>query len=192
MRRLILGISLLALASTPVLIHQQARAQTHRLTADLGYGLVGAGDILIPTGRLGYAREVVSHVDIVGETRLTHLQRFGNNNPTRRGNYSYLDLSVGLSIHPLDTKNHRLDVGFFGTIRRRWETRVTRAQLGSDGKVISITYERRTSVDAGYLLRFGYSYRLSEKMRLGLHAHGYTYQEGTSIFLVGLTVDYLL
>jgi hypothetical protein len=58
--------------------------------------------------------------------------------------------------------------------------------------VAQVWYERRTSVDLGYQLRAGYSYRLTSSFRLGAHMHGYTYREGTSLFLFGLTVDYLL
>jgi hypothetical protein len=190
--RTLIGICLIAFAATPHLPDQQARAQSQRLTGDFAYGIVGSGDILSPSGRLGYAREIVSHVDVVGETRFSHLQRFGNEDPLSRGNFTYLDVSIGPSIHPLDTENHRIDLGLYGTVRHRWETRAIRARVGSGGELISITYERRTSFDAGYLLRFGYSYRISRKVRLGLHAHGYTYQEGTSVFLVSLTMDYLL
>jgi hypothetical protein len=54
-----------------------------------------------------------------------------------------------------------------------------------------VRYERDQSTDIGYLLRTGYSYRLTSSVHLGAHMHGYTYREGTTLFLFGLAVYYL-
>jgi hypothetical protein len=44
----------------------------------------------------------------------------------------------------------------------------------------------------GYLLRAGYNYRIARSFWVGAHMHGYTYQEGTPLFLFGLSLDYEL
>ena len=79
-------------------------------------------------------------------------------------------------------------------MRGRWETRtIELKRLYVDGQpteVIAHNTERRTSADTGFFLRAGYSYRLSQSFWIGGHMNGYTYQEGTSLFLFTLSVDY--
>jgi hypothetical protein len=190
--RYLFVFSLLALFLIP-----PVQAQQHRLTGELAVGKIGAGDHLIPSAQLGYSREIWSYVDVTASTRFSFIETYGSRFLLSRGSFSYLDGAVGLTIRPFDTDHHRLDVGLSGAIRGRWETRATRAKARTDSngeieEIIFIDYERRKSADVGYLLRAGYSYRISSSVRLGAHLHGYTYQEGTSLFVFGLSVDYTL
>lgn len=172
------------------------QAQNSRLTSEMGVANIGSGGQLIPSGRIGASSRLVSYVDLVFDLRFSHLQTFGNPDFPQRGNFSYLDGSVGLSLHPVDTDRHRLDLGLSGAARKRWETRLVQADvtIGENGDLVPVeeVYEHRSSVDVGYMLRLGYSYKLSSKFRIGVQLHGYTYHEGTSLYIAGLTCGYLL
>ena len=165
------------------------------LSVESGMGIVGSGDHLIPSGQVTYAREIFSHVDATTRLRFSHIQTYGSEWLLQRANLTYLDGSVGLTVHPLDSDHHRIDLGLSATLRGRWERRATRARIrpGPDGRrETRVWYERRSSADVGYLLRAGYNYRIAESFWMGFHMHGYTYQEGTPLFLFGLSLDYEL
>ena len=180
-----------------------SHAQNHHLKGGVGYGIVGSGDHRIPSAHLGYARQILSHLDATAHLRFSRTRRWKPLDPSPGvpHDLSYLDGSIGLLLHPIDSKHHRLDLGIGGAMRGRWETRtIELKRLYVDGQptyvdgqpteVIAHNTERRTSADTGFFLRAGYSYRLSQSFWIGGHMNGYTYQEGTSLFLFTLSVDY--
>lgn len=175
-----------------------SQAQNHHLKGGAGYGIVGSGDQRIPSAHLGYARQILSHLDATVHLRFSRTRRWKPLDPSPGvpHDLSYLDGSIGLSLHPIDSGQHRLDLGIGGALRGRWETRTIRLKLfysdGQPTEVLAHDTERRTSADIGFLLRAGYNYRLSRSLWLGAHLNGYTYQEGTTLFLFGLSVDYRL
>lgn len=181
------------LASPPL-----ADAQNHRLTGEVAYGIVGFGDVRIPSGRVGYNRQIVPHVDLTASIRFSRTREWEPLDPSPGvpHDLSYLDSAVGVTLHPIDSDKHRFDLGLSAALRGRWETRTTAIKiLFSDGepkKLLRHETERRTSADTGFLLRTGYSYKITRSLWLGAHMRGYTYQEGTSLFLFGLSVDYEL
>jgi len=169
-----------------------AQAQQHRVTAEGGVGIVGQGAQRIPSGRLGYAYEVVPHMDVTARFRFSHIQTYDSYWLLQRADLTYLDGSVGITLHPIDTDRHRIDLGLSAALRGRWERRAVRAYELGDRDSVKVWYEKRMSTDVGYLLRVGYNYRVSSSFWIGAHMHGYTYREGTSLFLFGLSVDYTL
>lgn len=174
-------------------------AQQQRLTGGTAYGIVGRGDYLIPSGHLGYARQIAPHLDFTASLRFSRSREWEplETYPDAPRDLSYLDGGVGLSLYPIDSDHHRLDLGIGAVLRGRWETRTKRirVRMGPGGQPVELIdhkTERRTSADTGFLLRTGYSYRISRPFWLGVHLNGYTYQEGTTLFLFGLSVDYSL
>lgn len=173
-------------------------AQNNRLKGGVGYGIVGSGDHRIPSAHLGYARQIFPHLDAAVELRFSRTRRWKPLDPSPGvpHDLSYLDGFIGLTLHPIDSDQHRLDLGVGGALRGRWETRTLELKLFYDGgqptEVLTHDTERRSSADTGFLLRAGYSYRISSSFWLGAHMNGYTYQEGTSLFMFALSVDYQL
>jgi len=197
MRRLLtlmVAFTIVFLASPPTAV-----AQDHRLTTEISYGIVGFGDIRIPSGQLGYSRQIVPHLDLTASIRFSRTREWEplDTSPGLPHDLSYLDGTVGLELHPIDSDKHRLDLGLSAALRGRWETRTTGIKIlfGPDDqpqKLLRHETDRRTSADTGFLLSTGYNYKITPSLWLGAHLRGYTYQEGTSLFLFGLSVDYTL
>lgn len=169
-----------------------AQAQPHRLVGDVSIAAIGSGGQNIPSVRVGYARSLSTVFDVNVDTRFSHRQMFGNEDVGQRGNFTYLNGSAGLTLSPLNSDRHRFSLGVHGAIRHRWETQVVQSRSIIGGPVLDVDYKRETSVDTGFLLRTGYSYRLTKAFRVGGHLHGYTYQEGTSVVVFGMLVEYAL
>ena len=63
---LIFTLFALPLASTP-----SAQAQQQRLTAETGTSIIGSGDFYIPSLRLGYAHQIIPHVNATADLRFS-------------------------------------------------------------------------------------------------------------------------
>jgi hypothetical protein len=130
MKRTPLLLAVVALLSLTL----PAGAQDQRLFLEGGFGIVGQGAQRIPSGQLSYAYEAVPHVDLINSVRVSHIQTYGSEDLLQRADLTYLNVSVGITLHPLDTRHHRIDLGISGTIRGRWEREAVRAKWYSNSK----------------------------------------------------------
>jgi len=182
----IASISAFILFLVPPNISAQSSAN---VTTGFSTGIVGQGDYLIPSVHLGYERPIASQVRAHGQIRSSHLSSMSDPVKIVRARLTYIDLTVGVDVTPIEFRRHRLTFGLGLANRARWEKRALAWQRRiRNGVVIDdrVIYDETRSVDTGAMVTAMYSVRLSRSFRVGAYMQGYTYDEGTSVFHFGM------